>query len=214
MIEGNDRTRQSMGKIAVFGGTFNPVHNGHIHIAKCFAKIVHADTVFMIPTNVPPHKQADDLAPAEDRLAMCRLAVENDPLFRVSEIEIRRSGPSFTSETIQQLREIYPESQFFLITGEDMFVTLGHWHDPETIYRLATICAAPRSWEGMEPLLQCAEKLKQHGAKTLVEPIEYLPISSTQVRDAVKAGKSISSLVPASVEQYIREHCLYIEARE
>ncbi len=211
MIEINGGPGETPRNIAVFGGTFNPIHNGHIHLAKRFAEILRADEVLLIPTNEPPHKEAPDLAPAEDRLAMCRLAAGDDRLFRVSDMEIRRGGPSYTSETLQELRTLYPVSQLFLITGEDMFVTLEQWHDPETIYRLATVCAAPRSRKGMAALRRYAERIGRKGARTRLESIEYLPVSSTQVRGAVKAGKSISTLVPASVEHYIFENHLYIE---
>jgi nicotinate-nucleotide adenylyltransferase len=200
-----------MQKIAVFGGTFNPIHNGHIHLAKRFAEILDADLVLLIPTNVPPHKQAPDLACASDRLAMCSLAAESDGLFRVSDLEIRRGGSSYTSDTLCQLRELYPGSPLFLITGEDMFVTLEQWHNTGMIYRLATVCAAPRSPDGMTMLQQYAEKLKKKGARTRIENISYLPVSSTMVREAVKAGRSISSFVPAAVEQYIMKKNLYRE---
>ena len=200
-----------MRKIAIFGGTVNPLHNGHIHLAKRFAEILHADSVLFIPTNVPPHKKAFDLASAEDRLAMCRLAVESESLLQVSDMEIRRGGPSYTSETLRQLRAADPDAQLFLITGEDMFVTLEQWHDPETIYQFATVCAAPRSREGMAALRRYAEDIGRKGARTRIENIKYLPVSSTQVRETVKAGRSIASLVPAPVERYIRENHLYIE---
>lgn len=200
-----------MRKIAVFGGTFNPIHNGHIHLAKCFAELLHVEKVLVIPTNIPPHKQAPNLASAQARLAMCRLAVCNDPLFEVSSIEVCRSGPSYTAETLCELKQIYPDSELFLLTGEDMFVTLEQWYHPETIYSLSTICAAPRSKAGSTALCAYAEKLRSKGVKTRVENINYLPISSTMVREAVKAGKSISALVPKAVEQYIYAKKLYLE---
>lgn len=197
-------------KIIILGGTFNPIHCGHIHLAECFADILDADRVMLVPTNVPPHKRAPDLADAEDRLAMCRLAAEADKRFCVSDIEIVRGGQSYTSETLTELHRQYPSAQLFLVTGEDMFVTLEQWHDPQVIYQLATICAAPRSFEGTEKLLRYSTKIERNGAKTQIENITYLPISSTMVRDAVKAGKSISSLVPAAVEYYIRKKKLYL----
>lgn len=200
-----------MRKIAVFGGTFNPIHNGHLHLAGQFAGILHADTVLLIPTNVPPHKRAPDLAPAEDRLAMCRLAARGDGLFRVSDLEIRRGGPSYTSETLVRLRALFPGAELFLIVGEDMFVTLEEWHDPAAIYHLATVCAAPRSPAGTSALRRYAERIEAKGARTRIENIAYLPVSSTRVREAVRAGESISALVPAPVERYIREKKLYME---
>lgn len=197
-------------KIAVFGGTFNPIHSGHIHLARRFADLLGAERVLFIPTSLPPHKTAPDLAPAGDRLAMCRLAAESDSRFRVSDLEIRRGGSSYTSETLEELHGLAPDAQLFLITGEDMFVTLEQWHEPETIYRLATVCAAPRSPEGTAALLRYAEQIGRKGAKTRIENIDYLPVSSTMIREAVKAGKDISSFVPASVEHYIRQKRLYL----
>lgn len=200
-----------MQKIAVFGGTFNPIHNGHIHLAKKFAEILCAEKVLVIPTSVPPHKRVFGLASVSDRLQMCRLAVKNESLFEVSDVEIQRGGPSYTSDTLRELKLRYSDSELYLITGEDMFVTLDRWHEPEVIFSLATVCAAPRSVTGSAALFKCAEKLERKGAKTRIENIEYLPISSTMVRDAVKEGKSISSYVPAAVERYIRENHLYLE---
>lgn len=210
MINKNPFDGERKMKIIIFGGTFNPIHNGHIHLAECFADILKADRVILIPTNVPPHKRAPDLADAEDRLAMCRLAAESDKRFSVSDIEIARGGQSYTSETLAELHRQYPEAELYLITGEDMFLTLEEWHDPQVIYQLATICAVPRSPKGTGALLEYAKKIEQNGAKTRIEDIPYYPISSTMIREAVKAGKSISSLVPAAVERYIREKKLYL----
>lgn len=210
MIKRVPINREKEKKIIIFGGTFNPIHCGHIHLAECFADVLNADRVMLIPTNVPPHKRAPDLADAEDRLAMCRLAAETDKRFCVSDIEIARGGQSYTSDTLAELHKMYPDAQLFLVTGEDMFVTLEQWHDPQVIYQLATICAAPRNHEGTESLLRYSKMLEQKGARTRIENIAYLPISSTMVRDAIKAGISISSLVPATVEHYIRKNKLYL----
>lgn len=199
-----------MQKIAIYGGTFNPIHNGHIHLAKQFARLLDLDKVILIPTYVPPHKQDVGLTPAEDRLAMCRLAA-SDPIFEVSDIEILREGLSYTVDTLQELKMQYPESEFYLLTGEDMFVTIRNWYRAETICSLATICAAPRGTAGLEPLLQYARVLEQNGAKTIIKNIDYLPISSTMVRSAVKNGESISGLVPPAVADYIVKNNLYLE---
>ncbi len=199
-----------MQKIAIFGGTFNPIHNGHIHLAKQFVQQLGADKVILIPTCVPPHKQARDLASEKDRLQMCRLAAVGN-LFEVSDIEIKRQGLSYTSDTLRELKQIHPDSEFYLITGEDMFLTLESWHEPQTIFALATLCAAPRSSGGLQPLLDYARVLQGSGAKTIIKNIEYLAVSSTMVRDAVKKGKSIAGLVPPKVMDYIAENKLYLE---
>ena len=199
-----------MQKIAVLGGTFNPIHNGHIHIANQYAQRLGVDKVFLIPTYQPPHKRAPDLASAEDRLQMCRLAA-GESIFEACGMEICRKGKSYTSDTLLELKEQYPDSELYLITGEDMFLTFEEWHEPETIYRLAVLCAAPRSADGLARLLDYARMLEQKGAKTIIQNIEYLPISSTMVRDAVKNGQSIAGLVPPLVAEYIKKNKLYLE---
>lgn len=199
-----------MQKIAVLGGTFNPIHNGHMHIAKQYAGRLGVDKVLLIPTYQPPHKRVLNLASAEDRLQMCRLAA-GESKFEACGMEICRQGRSYTSDTLRELKALYPDSELYLITGEDMFLTFEEWHDPETIFRLAVLCAAPRSANGLAPLLHYAELLEQKGAKTVIENIEYLPISSTMVRDAVKNGQSIAGLVPPLVAEYIVKNKLYLE---
>ena len=197
-----------MNRIAIFGGTFNPIHNGHLHIAQQLQKQLRAQRVLFIPTFVPPHKRAPDLAPAEDRLEMCRLACEGTP-FEVSDLEIRRGGPSYTAETLLALKREYPDAELCFLTGEDMFLTLETWYKPDVIYSLATICAAPRSTDGLEKLRAYAEKLARHGAKVILQNIDYLPVSSTMVREAVRQNRAIDALVPAEVARYIRENGLY-----
>ena len=199
-----------MKKIAVFGGTFNPVHNGHLHLARRFALAAGAQEVLLVPAFLPPHKRAPDLASPSDRLAMCRLAAQ-DGLFEVSMLEIERGGLSYTADTLRELKRLEPESELFLITGEDMFLTVENWREPETIFSLATVCAAPRSAAGMRRLLGHEALLRAMGAKTLVCDIPYLPVSSTMVREAVKAGKSIEKLVPPAVAGYIYRNHLYTE---
>lgn len=199
-----------MQKVAVFGGTFNPIHNGHVHLATEFSKRLNADQVLLIPSRVPPHKQAKDLASSKDRLAMCRLAA-HEYHFEVSEIELERTGLSYTSDTLRELKQIYPDAELFFITGEDMFLTLASWHEAKSIFSLATLCAAPRSYSGMEKLSRYSEFLRENGAKTVIENIDYLPISSTMVRTAAKQGKNLTAFVPVTVADYIIENKLYLE---
>lgn len=199
-----------MRKLAVFGGTFNPVHNGHLHLVRQFVQRIGADRVLLVPTKIPPHKTVPDLAPAWDRLEMCRLAVKRDG-FEVSDIEIRRDGPSYTSDTLLAVKRENPDSELFFITGEDMFLTLEEWHEPQTIYSLATVCAAPRSERGCRALNEYAEKVGRAGAKTMICDIGFLPISSTMVRNAVRRKEDLSVYVPPAVADYISKHHLYSE---
>ncbi|WP_411677754.1 nicotinate-nucleotide adenylyltransferase [Caproicibacter sp.] len=199
-----------MRKIAVMGGTFNPIHNGHLHLVRRFQQIIGADRVLLIPTGTPPHKIAPNLAPARDRLEMCRLAVLSDG-FEVSDMEIRRIGPSYTSDTLLAVKRENPDAELFFITGEDMFLTLHDWHEPEVIYSLATVCSAPRSSRGCSALRSYAERVVKNGAKTMICDIQYLPISSTMVRDAVRRGEDLLDYVPTAVANYIYHHHLYSE---
>lgn len=199
-----------MQKIAIYGGTFNPIHNGHIHLAKQFADLLKIDRVVLIPTLVPPHKRAPDLAAPQDRLAMCSLAVQ-DGAFSVSDMELRREGPSYTADTLIELKKENPDSELYLLMGEDMFLTVQNWYKPEVLYSLSVLCAAPRSDDGTQKLQEHAQMLQQCGAKTAVRNIKYLPVSSTMVRKAVRNRQSISDFVPPKVEEYIREHHLYLE---
>lgn len=199
-------------KLGVYGGTFNPVHLGHLHILREFIRRLSLDRVLMIPTGVPPHKQAPDLAPGEDRVQMCRLAAREirEAEIIVSEAEISRTGKSFTADTLMEIHREHREDQLFFLMGEDMFLTLHKWYHPEEICRLAVLCASPRSTDGMEKMgLQAAALEKSFGARCRLEDIPYLPDSSTQVRALAREGKDISSLVPEAVARYIEEHQIY-----
>ena len=205
-----DKERGRVRKLAIFGGTFNPIHNGHIHLARRFAELLRADIVLLIPTFTPPHKREDDLADGSARLAMCRLAADGLPL-GVSDIEMRRGDRSYTSDTLRELKALYPGATMYFLMGEDMFLTLEQWHEPEVIFSLATICAAPRSKDGERRLREYASVLRAKGARVRIEPIPYLPVSSTMVRQAVRKGESIEGMVPKAVADYIRENHLYLE---
>lgn len=196
-------------RTGVFGGTFNPVHGGHLHIAGVFADTMHLDRVFWIPTCQPPHKEAGDLASAEDRLEMCRLACGRDPRYTVSDVEIRRQGKSYTADTLRQLSEWFPDDTLCLLMGEDMFLTLLHWYHPERILRLAEICAVPRSQQAQRRMQEQAEKIRLLGGRVRLCAAEYWPVSSTEIRQAVQKGESISGLVPEPVERYILKRGLY-----
>lgn len=197
-------------RTAVYGGTFNPIHRGHIHILGEFMDRLSLDRALLIPDGTPPHKQAQDLAPAEHRAAMCRLAAEELPgRVEVSTIELDRPGRSFTSDTLAQLNELYPGEALFLLMGEDMFLTVDKWHQAGEIFRRAVLCASPRSPEGLQRLLTKERELKSLGARCRVEDIPFWDISSTRVRELAAHGGDISSLVPEPVAAYIQENQLY-----
>lgn len=196
-------------RLALFGGTFDPIHNGHVHLAREFARRLRLDRVLLMPTYVPPHKLKENMAPAADRLEMCRLAAQADPVLAVSDLEISRGGASFTADTLEALQGQYPDARLYLITGADMFLTLGTWWRFEDIASMAVLCAAPRDKSTMEELRAYAVQLEKAGATCVIEDIPLMPLSSTDVRERLKAGRDAAKLVPPPVAAYIREKGLY-----
>lgn len=203
-----------MKKLAMFGGTFDPIHNGHISLAVHTAEQLSLDEVLLIPTNIPPHKQMHAAAGAY-RLAMCRLAAKGYPRLTVSDRELRRKGPSYTVDTLRELHAEYPDAELFLIMGSDMFFTLEQWRESEEIMRLAAICTAAREYGDLARLRMHAEHLKAaYGACCRVLDIEVLEMSSTQIRRKLRNGEDLSAILPAGVLEYIREHHLYQNSEE
>lgn len=199
-------------KTGVYGGTFNPIHSGHIHILKEFIRRLELSRVLLIPTRVPPHKQVHFLASAEDRLEMCRLAAKavTEAPVELCQIELSRPGKSYTAETLEALRGQFPKDDFYLLMGEDMFLTVDSWYRPETIFSLAALCASPRSADGLCKLKEKQKELEQKfGARCFVEDIPYFPASSTRVRELAMKGESLSGLVPPEVAAYIERWEVY-----
>lgn len=198
-------------RIAMFGGSFNPIHNAHTSIASAFIKKLKLDKLIFIPTAIPPHKSSEDMIEAEHRLAMCRLAAENIKKADVSDMEIMRQGKSYTVDTLRQLKELYPNSELYLITGADMFLTLQEWKAPQEIFSLASVCTVPRDDADYERLKAHEIKLNEMGAKTVVLEIKRMDISSTEIRSRVFNDKDISKLVDEEVESYIYANYLFMD---
>lgn len=196
-------------RTGIFGGSFNPVHYGHMHIISNFMKQV--DRLLVIPALIPPHKQHEGMATANDRYNMCRIAIdEMDEGVEVSDIEIERGGSSYTSDTLSELSRQYPDDRLTLFMGEDMFVTLEQWRKPELIMNLADICVAPRSSDGLSDLEEIKVELEhKYAARISFLSMDFLDISSTEIRDRLANGLDVSGLLPRAVEKYIKDHCLY-----
>lgn len=197
-------------KIAMFGGSFNPIHNAHISVAAAFIKKLKLDKLIFIPTATPPHKSDDEMLSAEHRLEMCKLAAEGIKKAEVSDIEIKRKGKSYTVDTLKQLKELYPNGELYLITGADMFLTLQDWCSPEEIFSLAAVCTVPRNDADYEVLKAHEKKLNEMGAKTFILDIKRIDISSSKIRNRVFNDKSISEFVDEKVEKYIYANYLFM----
>lgn len=196
-------------KLGIYGGTFNPIHIGHLQIVKEFIRRLKLDKLLLIPTATPPHKEAKNLASAEQRLAMCRLAVQEVAKADVSDMEIKRGGRSYTADTLKNLQETYPQAELFLLMGEDMFLTVQDWKNPQEIFALATIVTTPRS-HSIEIIRRHEKFLTQtFHACVRIEEIPYLPVSSTQIREFIRQKKEIGHLLPSTVAEYIQRHQIY-----
>lgn len=197
-------------KTAIFGGSFNPVHNGHIQLVNALTDNSELDRVIIIPAYVSPFKKEDNSVTPMQRYEMCKLAFEGNEKAKISDIEIKRKGASYTYMTLEELSEKYSGDELFLIMGADMFMSVHTWKHPEIIFRIATICGIPRGGEDISSLEKQALYLEKLGARTKIFDISILTVSSTEIRNKVQNGESILGLVPKAVENYISKNRLYV----
>ena len=183
-----------MSGVGVFGGTFDPVHVGHLAIANDALDELGLDRVYFVPARRSPLKQDGPLASAEDRLAMLTAATRDEPRFRVSPLELDREGPSYTVDTLEALRG---EGALFLILGSDAYADFERWREPARIRGLATIVLAARPGVPNAP----------HGVRMLDSPL--MDISSRELRARAARGRSLRYLVPEAALRYLEEHRLY-----
>lgn len=196
-------------KIGIYGGSFDPVHKGHVNAALTFKEELSLDKIIVIPAYQPPHKKGLALTPSEHRMNMCRLAFEGLEGFEVSDIEIKREDEGYMADTVEQLREIYPDDELFLLIGGDMLLSFQRWYAWHKITDEAVLAVAARNWEDDAVLEAEAAVLRSYGAEVRIVPIDVKEISSTEVREAVRRADDISSMVPDGVDEYIWNHYLY-----
>lgn len=196
-----------MTRIGVLGGTFDPFHVGHLAAALVAIDCAHLERVIFVPAAQPPHRPAA-VASVQARLAMSKLATSGEVRFAVSDIEVRRAGPSYTAETLEELGGLHPDAELFLILGWDAASLFHTWHRPERVRELASIVIVgrPGSTEPQEADLQASGL----GGDGVVLCLGHTPaVSASEVRRAVAAGESITGMVPEAIEQYIKAHHLY-----
>jgi nicotinate-nucleotide adenylyltransferase len=210
-----------VGRTAVFGGSFNPIHLGHLLMADEMLERLGLDRVVFVPAAAPPHKPASLLAPAEHRYEMVRLAVDGHAGFEVSDIELRRRGPSFTVDTLEALAGAADD--LFLLVGSETFLDLLSWRQPRRIVELARLVVVPRTGSAFDVESAAAQKvLREIGAERFVGPDDpisrgtvvvvrasSLPISSSDLRARARQGRALDYRVPDAVAAYIRRHRLY-----
>ena len=201
-----------MSDIGILGGTFDPIHLGHLCIAEASLKSGGMSRIILMPAKVSPFKVGREMASEEDRLAMAALTAEKDPAIEVSRLEIDMEGVSYTFRTLTMLHKLHPYEQYWLIMGSDQFLNLESWYKGKDILEEFQVILAPRPGYRMDEL---EEKIQRYtsvfGTAVRVVQNDMLDISSTQIKQEIRAGKSLEGLVIPEVEQYINEHGLYRE---
>lgn len=202
-------------RIGMLGGTFDPIHTGHLALARVALDQLGLDHILFVPAGQPPHKRGRPITPAEDRLAMVDLAIDDEPRFAVSRIEIDRPGPSYTADTAEALvagRETDDRPiELTVILSAESFADLPSWHDPARLLRLARIAVAPRPGHPAPTPGWLAQRLPGFADRVVVLEGPHLDISASDIRARVAAGRPIDQLVPPRVAAYIEAHHLYRE---
>jgi len=213
-------------RVGILGGTFNPVHNGHLRAAAAVRKRFSLDRVLFIPSFIPPHKESVGIASPEERLRMVELAVRGRSAFIPSAVEIRAKGKSYSILTLNKIKKPYPRAWTFFILGVDAFLEIETWREWERVLKQCLFIVVTRPGYRLkeaEKVLGVAyrrrvrsvsrlEKVREHwflGTRIFLLPIDAADISSTEIRRRIREGRSITGLVPAAVEGYIHKHGLY-----
>ena len=190
-----------MNRLGVLGGTFDPPHVGHRALAAVALQELQLDLVLWIPANVSPHKTSRQTSVAQHRLEMVRRTINEQPLFKLDTRELERPSPSYTVDTLESLHRDYPEAALFLIMGEDSLASFSRWKSPERIRELAQLVVYRRQGEYDPPTIGPSDHLL---------PGEFLPVESTQIREAIKEGAPFEEHVTPEVATYIKSHGLYL----
>lgn len=199
-------------RIGIFGGTFNPVHNGHKNLALEMKDRAKLDKIIIMPTYTPPHKEGKDLASGEHRIKMCQMMFTED-FFFVSDLEIKRQGKSYTYETLFELKKIYPDDELFLIIGSDMLLSFDKWYRYEEILSMVTLCVATRldtvTFETLSDYAKNVLNLDSAKEQIIIADIEPYECSSTDVREQISLGLDASFMTSREIFDYARINLLY-----
>lgn len=189
-----------MRRIGVFGGTFNPIHNGHIKIAEEVLRALNLDEIIFIPAKAPPHKKLDKIAEAKDRYNMVQLAIENNNKFEVSDLEIKREGPSYSIDTVRELKNKFnDDDEFYFIIGSDTIPELKQWKEIKNLLKIIKFVVINRPGYSFKGIPKSALRIQLRG----------IGISSSKIRRRLRKKENIKYLVPQAVEKYIIKKRLY-----
>ena len=199
-------------KLGILGGTFDPIHYGHLLMAEQCREQCELDEIWFLPTGSPPHKQGLQITNGEIRAEMLELAIAGQPAFSVSRKEIEQQGTTYTFQTLEKLHEEDPHRELYFLIGADSLADLPNWRKPSRIVELATVVAVNRGDRPLPSLKPLREKLGEAAAERIqFVSMPGIDLSATDLRRCVKAGRSIRYTTPRAVEVYIEEHSLYRE---
>ena len=205
-----------MAKIGILGGTFDPIHNGHLALGKQAYEQFSLDEIWFMPSGHPPHKKGRLVTEGKEREDMVKLAIASVPYFVYSDFELKREGNTYTAQTLSLLKEVYPQHEFYFIIGADSLYEIEQWYHPEMVMKQAVLLVAARSYEKDHPDFEKQVKYleEKFEARIGVIRFEEMDVASKKIRKMVSSGQSIKDLVPGPVAGYIRIHGLYREAFE
>ena len=196
-------------RVGIFGGTFDPVHVGHLIAAQRATELLHLDEMLFVPAGEPWFKAGEPVTAAEHRMNMVRLAVESNPRFRACDVEVARPGPSYTVDTLEALHDDAPPgTDFFLVLGLDALAEMHRWRSPERVFELATVVGVARPGAEFDPMV-LRRIFPSAAERVIMLDVPMIDVGATELRRRAAEGNSLRYLVPDSVEEYIREHGLY-----
>lgn len=195
-------------KIGLFGGSFNPIHDGHIHLAKSINDEVGLDEIIFIPSKISPHKSNKEYVSNEHRFNMCKLAIQDIPNFEVSDFELSREGISYSIYTVRYFKEKYPTDELYLLIGSDMLLTFNEWKEYQEIMSKVTLAVISRENGDYDTLLKKSKELSKYG-KIIIPKVSPIEVSSTEIRKNIRFNKDYSCNLNEKVVQYIKSNNLY-----
>jgi nicotinate-nucleotide adenylyltransferase len=202
--------KQMSKKTGIMGGTFNPIHNGHLLLAEEAREFLNLDEVIFMPSGNSYMKSAASILKGEMRARMVELAISGNPYYLLSRMELERKGPTYTCDTLVQLKNSYPENEFYFIAGADTLLTLEGWKNPEMVLKNCIMAVAVRGMGAESRLRQKADSLmRRYQADIRLLPVRYVDISSSEIRQRRMEGRSIRYMVPENVFNYIVQNDLF-----
>lgn len=197
-------------KIGIMGGTFDPVHYGHLLLAERFREELNLNEIIFIPTGHSYHKETEEVSDSELRYRMLELSIKDNDAFKISDIEVKRNGNSYTCDTVRELKKIYADDEIYFLIGTDILFTIETWKEIDWLFQNITFLLALREGSEKEEIYEKLNYLKiERGADILLREFDMVNISSTKIRENVRKDRSIKYLLPIELEQFIKENGMY-----